>query len=111
MNFYFAHAGEVHDAVVSTMPWYSKWYLVLPAYVVSVALITYLAYRISRRSVSFGYNVLLSILLVSGMVGYRFSSAVSVLSLSVGFAMALLQVLFGLGYKRVSTTPGNASSE
>ena len=111
MNFYFAHAGEVHDAVVTTIPWYNKWYFVLPAYIVSVALITYLAYRISQRSISVGYNVLLTILLACGMVGYKYSSVLSVLSLSVGFAMALLQVLFGLGYKRVKTSPGDAASE
>lgn len=99
MNMYFAHAGEVHETVTAATSHslFSRWYVLLPAYVVALCAVGYVAYRLSRRSVSFTYNLLLAILLISGMLGYTHSVPVSVFSLSVGFAMALLQVMIGLG--------------
>lgn len=99
MNLYFAHAGETHETVTAatTHSLFTRWYVLLPLYIVSLCLITLIAYRLSRRSLSFTYNLILAILLVAGMAGYTKSAPVSVLSLSVGFAMALLQVMIGLG--------------
>lgn len=96
---FFAHAGEVHDSVstTTTHSLFTRWYVLLPLYILALALISFVVYRLSRKSVSFTYNVLLSVLLVAGMLGYTRSAVVSVVSLSVGFAMALLQVLIGLG--------------
>lgn len=105
---FFAHAGEAHDGVsaAATQSLLARWYVILPLYILVLVLISFVAYRLSRKSVSFTYNVLLSTLLVAGMLGYTRSAVISVLSLSVGFAMALLQVLIGLGgsgQKRDST--------
>ena len=98
-QFFFAHAGEAHDSVsvAATHSLFTRWYVLLPLYILALALISFAVYRLSRKSVSLTYNVLLSVLLVAGMLGYTRSAVVSVVSLSVGFAMALLQVLIGLG--------------
>ena len=101
MQFFFAHAGENSDTVSTAVSQslLDKWYILLPLYVLTVAAVAYLTYLVSRRSFWVTYNVVLSILLVAGMTGYTTSAAVSVLSLSVGFAMALAQAMTGLGSK------------
>jgi hypothetical protein len=95
----FAHAGETHETVTAatTHSLFSQWYVILPLYILSLCLIAYVAYRLSRKSLAFTYNLMLAILLIAGMLGYTRSAPVSVISLSVGFAMALLQVMIGLG--------------
>lgn len=105
MQFFFAHAGEKHETVsaAASHSLLDKWYILLPLYVLSVVAVAYLTYLVSRRSVWVTYNVVLSVLLVAGMIGYTTSAAVSVLSLSVGFAMALLQAIAGLGGKPKNT--------
>jgi hypothetical protein len=52
---------------------------------------------VSRKSKSLAYNVLLVALFIAGVALYTTSAAVSIFSLALGFAMALCQVLFGVG--------------
>lgn len=99
MQFIFAHVGEDHEATTVAASHFllDTWYLLLPLYILSVAAIAYLAFLVSGRSFSVTYNVVLAILLISGMIGYTTSVVIGVFSLSVGFAMALLQAIAGLG--------------
>lgn len=105
----FAHAGEVHDTATAatSQSLFSRWYVLLPVYIVALSVVGYVAYRLSRRSFSFTYNLLLAILLLAGMLGYTRSAPVSVFSLSVGFAMALFQVIIGLGGTRAKVESTN----
>ncbi len=95
--FFFAHAGEAHDAVTTAAIYsiFSKWYTALPLFIVFLAVITRVTYWVSRKSKPTTYNVLLATLFIAGVAAYTTSASISVLSLSLGFAMALLQVLIG----------------
>lgn len=94
----FAHAGETHDtsAAVSTPSILSTWYVALPLFIMAVVLVTVLTYYASRKSKPVTYSVLLGLLFIAGVATYTVSAPVSVLSLSLGFALALLQVLSSL---------------
>ena len=94
----FAHAGEAHDTVTTAAshPIFSKWYIALPLFIVLLAVITKLTYIMSRKSKPTTYNVLLATLFIAGVAAYTTSAPISVLSLGLGFAMALFQVLIGL---------------
>lgn len=96
--FLFAHAGEVDEAVTtitSSSP-LSKWYIALPLFIVFLGVITTLTYIVSRKSIPTTYNVLLATLFIAGVAAYTTSAPISVLSISIGFALALLQVLTSL---------------
>lgn len=92
---YFAHAGETHDSVttVVSQPIFSKWYVALPLFIVAVTLVTLLAYYLSRKSKPVTFSVFVALLFIAGVATYTISAPVSVISLSLGFALALLQVL------------------
>ncbi|MCA9324541.1 hypothetical protein KC959_03490 [Candidatus Saccharibacteria bacterium] len=94
----FAHAGENHEAVTTAVSHslLDTWYISLLLFIVAISLATYLVYLVSNRSFSVTYNALLAMFFISGVLGYTMSPPISVLSLSIGFAMALLQVLTGL---------------
>lgn len=94
----FAHAGEHHETVTqsATHSLFDRWYIALPLFIVLVTFVTVLSYFASRKSKPTTYNVLLTLLFVSGVATYTLSAPISVLALSVGFAMALFQVLIGL---------------
>lgn len=97
-TLYFAHAGETHDTAttVVSQPIFSRWYIALPLFIIAVTLATLLTYYLSRRSKPVTLTVLLALLFVAGVATYTVSAPVSVLSLSLGFALALLQVLTSL---------------
>lgn len=94
----FAHAGETQDiaAAVSTPSILTKWYIALPLFIMAVTLVTRLTYYVSRKSKPLTFSVLLGLLFIAGVATYTVSAPVSVLSLSLGFALALLQVLSSL---------------
>ena len=97
MQFFFAHA-EAHETVTATATHsvFSKWYIALPLFIVFLGVVTKLTYIVSRKSKPTTYNVLLATLFIAGVAAYTTSAPISVLSLSLGFAMALFQVLIGL---------------
>lgn len=97
-TLYFAHAGEAHDSTttIAIQPIFSRWYIALPLFIIVITLATLLTYYLSRRSKSVTLTVLLALLFVAGVATYTVSAPVSVLSLSLGFTLALLQVLAGL---------------
>ena len=94
----FAHAGETHETVTAATSHslFSRWYVALPLYILLLIVITKLAFVLSHKSKPVTYNVLLVTLFVAGVATYTLSAPISVLSLGVGFAMALFQVLIGL---------------
>lgn len=103
MQFFFAHAGEAHADTASTLSHMllGKWYFALPLYIAFLILLIFTVYRATRKSLPITYLVLLIVLFAAGIGTYTSSPAISILSISVGFGMALLQVLLGLGSKYV----------
>ena len=79
----------------------------MPIYIGLLCLITFMAYRLSHKSIKVAYNLLLAMLFVGGVVGYTKSAPVSVFSLSLGFGMALFQVLTSLGGTRPDNEVGS----
>lgn len=102
MQFFFAHAGEAHETVTvaTSHSIFSKWYVALLLYLILLVAIVKITYFVSRKSKPVTYNVLLATLFIAGVATYTVSAPISVLSLGFGFAMALLQVLIGLGRPR-----------
>ena len=92
----FAHANEVHDSTIVAQPVLRIWYVALLVFVLAITLVTLTIYFVSRKSKSVTYGALLALLFVVGVATYTISAPVSVLSLSLGFALSLLQVLFSL---------------
>jgi len=99
MQFFFAHAGEAHETATAATSHsiFSKWYVALFLYMILLVAIVKVTYFVSRKSKPTTYNVLLATLFIAGVATYTVSAPISVLSLGFGFAMALLQVLVGLG--------------
>lgn len=98
MRFLFAHAGEVHDTVtqVTARSLLSKWYIALTLFVILVVIVGTAAYFVSRKSIAFTLNTVLATFFIAGVATYTVSAPVSILSLGLGFALALLQVLTSL---------------
>lgn len=91
----FAHAGEVHESLSND---YSHsvlgtWYFAIPIFLAFMLLVIKTTYLLSGKSYAVTYNIMLAALFVSGVLGYKFSPAIAVISISLGFAMALLSVL------------------
>lgn len=95
---YFAHAGELHETMsqsaIHTL--FSKWYLALFFLAVLLMSIGKVTYIISRKSLPAVYVVIMFTLLVVGLLGYRLSSILSVVAISAGFAMSLMQMIAGI---------------
>lgn len=95
---FFAHAGEVHESSVeaATHGLLDKWYIALMVFIVAVLAVGIAAYFLSRKSKAATLNVLLVVCLLAGMFTYTTSAVISVLSLSLGFGLALFQVIASL---------------
>jgi len=100
----FAHAGEVHvDKAESTSHLLNTWYTALPLALVTVVLVGVLAYYLFQKSKSSAFLAVNVALLAIGVFAYTRSPVVSVLSLSLGFAMCLagaLATLLSTGAKK-----------
>ena len=96
--FYFAHVGEAHETVTqaASHSLLGRWYIALALFMFLMAVLTTATYHISRKSKPVTYTVMLFVLFIVGVATYKLSAVVSVIALSLGFAMALLQVLIGL---------------
>lgn len=93
----FAHAGESHDSVVETFGHsLSDSSLLLPLIIIVAVLVPIVHYMITKR-----VNILLILaeLLAIGVLGYRFSAWLSIVSLSSGFGLALVLMLNDLSAK------------
>lgn len=95
---FIAHGGEVHESTAEAAAHglLDKWYIALLVFVVSALAVSTITYFLTRKSKAVTLNVLLVFCLVAGMVTYTTSAIVSVLSLSLGFGLALFQVIVGL---------------
>lgn len=94
----FAHAGEIHETMTQSTihSLFSKWYVALLFLAIFLLAIGRITYFISRRSFSAVYVVLMVALLVIGLLGYRLSAVLSIVSISGGFAMSLIQMVAGI---------------
>lgn len=96
---YLAHAGENHETLTQAAAHnvFDRWYIALPLFIVGVCGIATIAYFASHKSKATTYIVILATLFITGVATYTLSAPVSIFAISVGFVMALLQVLIGLG--------------
>lgn len=90
-----AHAGEIHDATITSTSWFSlnNWYIALPFFILALAIIGYVTYVLSKKSFGNVFIVINVLLLVSGMYLYTKSPVLSIFALTAGFTMCLLSVL------------------
>lgn len=95
---FFAHAGEVHESTAEAVSHglLDDWYVALPVFIAAVLAVGTTTYFLTRKSKAATLNVLLAACLLAGIVTYTTSAIISVLSLSLGFGMALFQVIVGL---------------
>lgn len=100
--FFFAHAGELHQGNYQTTAHllFGRWYIALLLLGLLLLIVGRLTSIITRGSKSAIFNMVMTTLLIAGMFSYSLSSVISVVSLSVGFALALGQVLLGLGWQQ-----------
>jgi hypothetical protein len=90
----FAHAGEVHEGTTeATTHVLSTWYIALPAALAVVFLVGVFTYFLFQKSLSWAFLFVNLSLFGLGVYGYNNSTIVSVVCLSLGFAMSLLGVL------------------
>lgn len=94
-----AHAGEEHAtaAEAASHSVLEAWYLALPLFIVGMGLLATAVYRLSGRSKGATLNVMLAALFICGVSTYKLSETISIASLTSGFALALSQVVVGLG--------------
>lgn len=96
-NKLFAHAGEAHSNTVEAFSHSaSESQLFLPLVLVIAVLIPSLHYIATKK---LSILLILVELFVIGVLGYQLSAWLSVVSLSVGFALALVLILHGLSGK------------
>lgn len=93
-----AHAGEEHatPTEAASHSLLETWYVALPLFLVFLVGVATIAYLLSKKSKAATLQVLLAVLFVSGVATYQKSAIISVVSLSGGFALALLSVVVGL---------------
>lgn len=101
MQFIFAHAGELHETAAqdSAHIIFGQWYTSLLFLFVLIFLIAKLTSVVTRGSKAATYNAVLVTLFVTGVIGYKYSPVMAIVSIGAGFAMALLQVLLDLTSK------------
>lgn len=94
----FAHAGELHSDSYTTTSHliFGRWYVALALLILLLLIVARLTSLLTRGSKSAVYNVLMFVLLIVGMGTYTRSAVVSIVALTVGFTLALFQVLIGL---------------
>lgn len=95
---FFAHSGEVHESTAGAVSHglLDNWYVALLVFIAAVLVVGTTTYFLARKSKATTLNVLLVTCLLAGIVTYTTSAIISVLSLSLGFGMALFQVIIGL---------------
>lgn len=96
----FAHAGEIHETATQESLWLSTWYIAIPLFVIVLFILAATTYFLSGKSLSTTYIVLLAALLTAGVGTYTISAPVSLFALTLGFALALLQTVTGLGKRK-----------
>lgn len=97
MQFFFAHGGAdapVEKSLAHLI--FGRWYVALGLLVLVVLIVIRLTMLISRGSKAVTYSAVLTTLFITGVGTYTLSTVVSVLSIGLGFAMALIQVLTSL---------------
>lgn len=99
----FAHAGEMHtDSYTTTSHLiFDRWYVALALLILLLLIVARLTSLLTKGSKRAIYNVLMFVLLVVGMGTYTKSAVISIVALTIGFTLALFQVLVAL------SVPGN----
>lgn len=99
LRLYFAHAGDLDETVTSGTLHviFERWYVALGLLLLTLLIVIRLTLLVSRGSKPAAYTAVLVTLFFAGVATYTLSAPVSVVSLSLGFAMALGQVIFTLG--------------
>lgn len=92
-----AHAGEEHSNTAATVTHtLAPWYIAVPVFLISVAVIGYLAWLVSGKKLDIVAVVLSIVLLISGFTLFNVSAAISVISITVGLVLTGAIALIGL---------------
>jgi len=98
LNYVFAHAGEEHETIVEATAHELSWFVQLPIFVITIAVVAYFIWLITKK---IDTTILLTstILLVAGFAFFSIAPLVSILSISIGMTATLFVTLTGLGHK------------
>jgi len=95
-NLIFAHAGEVHETTVETIAHELAWYIQLPIFIVSVFILGYVIWLITKKPDT-TVLIMATILLIAGFLCFSIAPLISILSITVGMTATLFVTLVGLG--------------
>lgn len=85
----FAHAGEAHETSGESLLHYLEvWYIALIVFVVVTYVLVTLLYMLNK-SLGKTLTVMMAVYLVAGVGLYEKSPVISILSIIIGFAIAL----------------------
>lgn len=97
MYNYFSHAETAHKTNTETLEHLFKvWYSGIPLYLLLLVLLGYIVYKITKGSFAKTYVFISGILLISGVLLYDYSPAVSALGITFGFFSSIMVVYIGL---------------
>jgi hypothetical protein len=92
----FAHAGQSHATSAETATHIlQEWYIALPLFFISVIGLAVIIFLLSK-SKPLTYMSVVALLLVAGVFMYDKSAVVSIVSLTLGMAMAMIIVMVSL---------------
>src|SRR5687768_13732395 len=90
---FYAHADYSSAAQVVLHNILGAWYVVVPLFVICMLGIAAITYFLSRRSKPVTFTIMLTVFFVVGVATYGVAPYVSILALTMGFALVLLQAL------------------
>jgi predicted membrane protein len=97
MNFLLAHAGESHETTVEAVAHTATpWYIAVPLFILAVLAVTYLTWVLSKKKIDIVIFVISPLLLIAGFTMFNFSSAISIISLAIGFILSGILAFGGI---------------
>jgi hypothetical protein len=91
-----AHAGEEHSDVAEAVTHFAPWYIAIPLFIVTMAIIGYLTWLVSGKKLDTVFLVLAFCMLIIGFTAFTISPIVSVLAITIGIILAGLLAFVGL---------------
>lgn len=95
-----AHAGEEHSDVAEAVSHFAPWYIAIPIFIITMAIIGYLTWLVSGKKIDTVLLVLAFCMLIVGLTSFTISPIVSVLAITIGIILAGLLAFGGLAGDR-----------
>ena len=96
---FFAHAGHDHVDLAAMTPWWQDQFTVSALLVIGLAVMVLLAHFAFHANFGVKLTLVMAYLLVIGVACYGVAPLLSIISLTVGMALALGSVMLQLAHK------------